>query len=52
MAKFLLYFSTKINCRSAQLLLLGYLGPHTGYLQWDTEDRKNADERIGVFPDG
>jgi hypothetical protein len=30
----------------------GYLGPHTGYLQWDTEDSSNADKRIGVFPDG
>ena len=24
----------------------------TGFLQWDTEDRNNADQRIGVFPDG
>ena len=31
---------------------VGYLGPHTGYLQWDTEDRNNQDKRIGVFPDG
>ena len=30
----------------------GYLGPHTGYLQWDTEDNKNIDWRSGVFPDG
>lgn len=30
----------------------GYQGPHTGYLEWDTEDKKNADQRIGVFPDG
>ena len=31
---------------------LGYRGPHTGYLQWDTENNSNADQRIGVFPDG
>ena len=30
----------------------GYQGPHTGYLQWDTEDSNNKDQRIGVFPDG
>ena len=30
----------------------GYLGPHTGYLQWDTEDSRNADRRVGAFPDG
>ncbi|XP_028397329.1 uncharacterized protein LOC114521112 [Dendronephthya gigantea] len=29
----------------------GYLGPHTGYLQWDTEDNRNRDEHFGVFPD-
>ena len=30
----------------------GYRGPHTGYLQWDTEDIRNHDQRVGVFPDG
>ena len=30
----------------------GYLGPHTGHLQWDTEDNGNTDRRVGVFPDG
>ena len=30
----------------------GYRGPHTGYLQWDTEDNRNADRRVGLFPDG
>ena len=32
--------------------LSGYRGPHTGYLKWDTEDTRNRDERVGVFPDG
>ena len=32
--------------------LSGYRGPHTGYLEWDTEDSSNRDERVGVFPDG
>jgi hypothetical protein len=30
----------------------GYRGPHTGFLQWDTEDNNNGDGRVGVFPDG
>ena len=30
----------------------GYRGPHTGFLQWDTEDIRNADRRVGLFPDG
>ena len=32
--------------------LSGYRGPHTGYLEWDTEDNRNRDEHVGVFPDG
>ncbi|XP_028408616.1 uncharacterized protein LOC114531157 [Dendronephthya gigantea] len=39
----------KGRCPGAQR---GYLGPHTGYLQWDTEDSRNVDARVGVFPDG
>ena len=31
---------------------VGYRGPHTGYLQWDTENRNNQDKRVKVFPDG
>jgi hypothetical protein len=28
----------------------GYRGPHTGFLQWDTENDNNGDSRVGVFP--
>ena len=31
---------------------VGYRGPHTGFLQWDTEDNNNGDQRVGEFPDG
>ena len=30
----------------------GYRGPHTGHLQWDTQNSDNRDHRGGVFPDG
>ena len=33
-------------------MLFGYHGHHTGFLQWDTEDSRNADRRVGVYPDG
>ncbi|XP_028408615.1 uncharacterized protein LOC114531155 [Dendronephthya gigantea] len=39
----------KGTCPKAQS---GHLGPHTGYLQWDTENTGNEDKRAGVFPDG
>ena len=32
--------------------VVGYTGPYTGFLQWDTEDSENIDERLGAYPDG
>ena len=30
----------------------GYRGPYTGFLDWDTEDTRNVDEKLGAHPDG
>ena len=30
----------------------GYRGPYTGFLDWDTEDTRNTDEKLGAHPDG
>lgn len=30
----------------------GHRGPYSGYLDWDTEDSRNIDEKLGVYPDG